>query len=63
MTKFYFDQIEVLAAESVKAASLTPLQANENAPLSHREAVRGERRANISRLTEHRAGDISKRST
>jgi hypothetical protein len=65
MTKFYTDQIEELAAESIKAASLTPLQADESGPLSRREAVRGENagRANVSPLTDHRAGDISKRST
>ena len=63
MTKFYIDQIEELAAESVKAASLTPLQADESAPLSRREAVRGEGRANVSPLSDHRAGDISKPST
>jgi hypothetical protein len=63
MTKFYLDQIEELAAESVKAASLTPLQADESAPLSRRDAVRGERRANVSPLTDHRAGYIGKRST
>ncbi len=63
MTKFYIDQIEELAAESVKAASLTPLQADESAPLSRREAVRGEGRANVSSLADHRGGDISKRST
>ena len=62
MTKFYIDQIEELAAESVKAASLTPLQADESAPLSRRDAVRGERRANVSPLTDHRAGDIGKRA-
>jgi hypothetical protein len=56
----YIDQIAELAAESIKAASLTPLQADESAPLSRREAVRDEnaRRANISPLTDHRAGDI-----
>jgi hypothetical protein len=63
MSKFYIDQIEELAAESIKAASLTPLQADERAPLSRREAVHGERRANVSPLSDHRAGDISKRPT
>ena len=42
MTKVYIDQIAELAAESVKAASLTPLRARESAPLSHREAGRRE---------------------
>ena len=42
MTKVYIDQIAELAAESVKAASLTPLRARESAPLSHREAGRHE---------------------
>jgi hypothetical protein len=51
MTKFYIDQIEELAAESVKAASLTPLQADESAPLSRRDAVRGEAG---ERLAPHR---------
>ena len=42
MTKVYIDQIAELTAESVKAASLTPLRARESAPLSHREAGRRE---------------------
>jgi hypothetical protein len=57
MTKVYIDQIAELAAESVKAASLTPLQARERAPLSHREAARRE-----NEIIETQAEDIIKRS-
>jgi hypothetical protein len=34
----YVDQIAELAAESIKAASLTPLRARESVPSSHCEA-------------------------
>jgi hypothetical protein len=55
--KVYIDQIAELAAESVKAASLTPLRAHESAPLSHREAGRRE-----NAIIETQAEDIIKRS-
>jgi len=55
--KVYIDQIAELAAESVKAASLTPLRARESAPLSHREAGRRE-----NAIIETQAEDIIKRS-
>jgi hypothetical protein len=38
----YIDQIAELVAESIKAASLTPLRARESVPLSHCEAGRRE---------------------
>ena len=65
MTKFYIDQIAELASESAKAASLSPLHANESAPLSLREAVHGAnaRGDNASPLADQRDGDFSNRST
>jgi hypothetical protein len=57
MTKVYIDQIAELAAESVKAASLTPLRARESAPLSHREADRRE-----NAIIETQAEDTIRRS-
>ena len=64
MTKFYIDIAE-LAAESLKAASLNPLYADEGAHLSLREAAQAanERRGNVSLLTDQRDWDIRKRST
>jgi hypothetical protein len=53
MTKVYIDQIAELAAESVKAASLTPLRARESVPLSHCEAGRRENAIIETRAVAH----------
>jgi len=49
----YVDQIAELAAESIKAASLTPLRARESAPSSHCEAGRRENAIIETRAVAH----------
>ena len=49
----YIDQIAELAAESIKAASLTPLRARESVPSSHCDAGRLENAIIETRTVAH----------